>query len=140
MIKLATLLLVILVSLPVGATAQIDNYTPYHALLAKQCSARHLEWVSPGDLNELIAEFHRSLRPAQQRRLDAVNEEKTACADVTMGATCGNVAALRAMTTMGLLADFAKRVCASGMICRGQSNCSKTLGQNVRSDARDKLT
>ena len=123
--SLIALLSAVLLGLPVAATAQIDNYTPYHLLLARQCGERHLEWISPADLSDLIDDFHASLRPARRTGLDGANDEKTACKNVIMGATCGNVAALRAMTKVGLLADFAGKVCASGMICRGQSDCSQ---------------
>ncbi len=123
--KLAILLPVILLSAPMDATAQIDNYTPYHVLLAKQCGPKHLEWLSPADLGDLIGDFHDSLRPAQQVRLDKANDYKAACKDVVMGATCGNVATLKAMTKVGLLTDFVKKVCASRMVCRSQSDCSQ---------------
>jgi hypothetical protein len=121
----ATLLLAISVSLPIGASAQVDNYTPYHELLAKECGAKHLEWVSPAGLDLLITNFHDALPEAQQSNLDRANDADTACAKVMAGVTCGNVSALRAMTKTGLLTTFAKKVCKSGMVCRGQSDCSQ---------------
>lgn len=121
----ATLLLAISVSLPIGASAQVDNYTPYHELLAKECRAKHLEWVSPGDLDLLITDFHDALPEAQRINLDRANDANTACALVVAGLTCGNVSALRAMTKERLLTAFAKKVCQSGLVCRGQSDCSQ---------------
>jgi len=122
----ATLLLAISVSLPIGASAQVDNYTRYHELLAKECGAKHLEWLSAADLNDMIIiDFEGSLSKNRKMKLDRANDEKTACANVTMGATCENVAHLRAISKVGLLAKFAKSVCDSGLRCRGQSDCAK---------------
>ena len=118
------LLAITLIALPVGANAQIDNYRPYHALLARQCSARHLEWLSAADLDEQMEAFHDSLRQSAQQKLDRANDQKTACAHVIAGLTCFNVAGLLAMNETGLLARFAKTVCASGLECRAQSDCS----------------
>ena len=121
----AALLLAISINLPIGASAQVDKYTPYHELLAKECGAKHLEWVSPADLDLLITNFHDALPKAQQSNLDRANNAATACAQVIAGLTCGNVSALRAMTKTGLLTTFAKKLCKSGMVCRGQSECSQ---------------
>lgn len=123
--RLTKLFPVILMSVPVAATAQIDDYSPYHALLAKQCGPKHLEWVSPADLDDLIGDFHDSLSPALQAKLDKANDDKVACKNVVMGATCGNVATLKAMTTAGLLTGFVKKVCALHMVCRSQSDCAQ---------------
>jgi len=121
------LLSVMLSSLSVCATAQIDNYQRYHNLLAQKCPAVHLEWLSPADLNDMIViDFKGSLNALQRTMLDIANDEKIACANVTMGATCENVSYLRAMTKTGLLNKFVKSVCASGLSCRGQSDCRKT--------------
>ena len=117
--------LLTLLSLGLPASAQVDNYTPYHQLLARACKARHLEWISPGDLGDLIEDFEASLAPAARAGLEKANEEKVACRNVVMGATCGNVAALRAMTKVGLLAGFARKVCTSDLVCRGQSDCGR---------------
>jgi hypothetical protein len=118
--------LAISISLPIGASAQIDNYTPYHELLAKLCPAKHLEWVSPGQLNDLIMiDFEGSLTKTIKAKIDRANDEKVACANVIAGATCENVSHMKAMSKVGLLAKFAKSVCDSGLVCRGQSDCDK---------------
>jgi hypothetical protein len=125
--KKTVLLSAMLSSLPVYGAAQIDNYQPYHILLARECPANHLEWLSPADLNDMIViDFKGSLAPSQKATLDRANDEKLACANVTMGATCENVSYLKAMYKTGLLNRFAKSVCASGLSCRSQSDCRKT--------------
>jgi hypothetical protein len=113
--------------IPVMADGQIDNYEPYHALLAKQCPAKHLEWLSPGELDDLIeVNFHDALPGSLQSKLDAADRtEKEACANNVAGLTCFNVAYMRAMSDVGLLPSFAKMVCVSGLTCKGQSDCEK---------------
>jgi hypothetical protein len=122
--KATSLALLAAVLCPLSTDAQVDNYKPYHFLLARECPSKHLEWISPADLGELIDNFHESLLASQKEKLDLANDEKTSCAKVMMGMTCGNVAALHAMTKVGLLTTFANKVCASHLICRGQSDCS----------------
>jgi hypothetical protein len=122
---LATLSLALFVSLPTGVSAQVDNYTPYHELLAKYCGPKHLEWISPGALNDIIDDFATSLPKKLRTKLDRANDQKIACANVIVGATCFNVAGLRAMSKIGVLTKFAKSVCDSGLVCREQSDCEK---------------
>jgi hypothetical protein len=118
--------LVLLVSLPVSASGQVDNYTPYHVLLAKECGAKHLEWISPGQLNDVILDFEGALPKSAKAKLDRANNEKIVCANVEMGATCENVSHMKAMSKIGLLTKFAKSVCNSGLVCREQSDCDKS--------------
>ena len=112
------------VGLPTAAAAQIDNYTPYHELLARECRARHLEWLSPAALEWVITKFDAALPKSAKTELNSVNDEKTVCSDVSEGLTCGNVSYLRALNKIGLLAKFAKSTCETGFACRGQSDCT----------------
>ncbi|SRR5579883_247469 len=123
--KLLTALLLIF-GFPLAAFGQSQNYAPYTDLLAKECGTKHLEWISPADLNDMIIiDFEGTLPKNLKRKLDAANDEKTACANVIAGATCENVAHLRAMRKIGLLAKFSKSICRSGLVCRSQSDCSQ---------------
>jgi hypothetical protein len=106
---------------------QADDFAPFHALLAKQCPARHLEWLSTGELDDLIeVNFHDTLPGSLRTKLDAANEnEKRACANGTGGLACFNAAYIRAIGDVNLLPSFAKMVCVSGLTCKGQSDCEK---------------
>ena len=113
---------------PVDAGGQqTDNMQDYHALLTKQCPANHLEWLSEGELDDLIeVNFHDSLPESLQSKLDAADRrEKQACANVTMGLSCFNTAYINAMGDAGLLSRFAKMVCASGLVCKASAECGK---------------
>ncbi len=79
--------LAILTCLPINASAQVDNYRPYHWLSAKECGAKHLEWLSPADLDERIEGFDETLTENTKANLDKASDEKTACANLSMG--CG---------------------------------------------------
>ncbi|HEY5085613.1 MAG TPA: hypothetical protein VII48_13880 [Rhizomicrobium sp.] len=119
--------------IPVAAGGQsqgqspADDFALFHAALAKQCPAKHLEWLSTGELDDLIeVNFHDALPGSLRTKLDAANEnEKRACANGTGGMACFNAAYIRAIADVNLLPSFAKMVCVSGLTCKGQSDCSK---------------
>ena len=131
MTKALWILSAVLALVPIAAGGQnqnqVDDFALYHALLAKQCPAKHLEWLSTGELDDLIeVNFHDALPGLLRTKLDAANEnEKRACASGTGGMACFNAAYLRAIADVNLLASFAKMVCVSGLTCKGQSNCEK---------------
>jgi hypothetical protein len=104
-----------------------DPLAPYHTLLAKMCAAKHLEWLSPGELDDLIeVNFHDALPGALQSKLDeADGREKAACANTVGGLACFNAAYLRAMDDVKLLPRFARMVCDSGVICRAPVECGR---------------
>jgi len=108
-------------NVPAGATQD------FHALLAKQCPDSHLEWLSQGELDDLIeVNFHDSLSQSLQSRLDAAyGQEKQACANLTQGLSCINIAYIKAMGDAGLLPRFTKVLCESGLICRAPADCGR---------------
>jgi hypothetical protein len=105
---------------PAGAFAV---YRPYNALLQKTCPDKRLYYLSPGDLSGLIEDFTGSLTRHERMRLAAAYDGKRSCAHVIAGATCGNVAMLRAAERTHLLARFAGMVCRKAPACRAQSDC-----------------
>ncbi len=104
-----------------------DPGDAYRALLAKQCPAQHLEWLSAGELDDLIeVNFHDTLPESLRSKLDAADQdEKRVCANVTMGLSCFNLAYLKAMNDVGVLPRFAKLTCASGLVCRAPADCQR---------------
>lgn len=121
------MLAAMLVLVPVMANGQADDYAPYRTLLAKECPAQHLEWLSPGELDDLIeVNFHDALPGSLQTRLDAADKtEKSACANAVAGLACFNAAYMRAINDVNLLPRFARLVCGSGLACKGQSECAR---------------
>jgi hypothetical protein len=111
--------------LAVSAKAETyeDSIKPYNALLQRECPDKHLEWLSPADLNEVIDPFRESLAPDQRAKLDRVADTKTACAQNIAGTSCANIAYIRAATKLKLLPKLAGAVCNLPLVCRGQSDC-----------------
>jgi len=111
---------------PAGQTPA-DGYQNYRAMLGKMCPLKHLELLSPGELDDLIeVNFHDALPRAMQTKLDAADTtEKAACANATMGLACFNIAYIRAIDDVKLLPRFTKMVCDSGIVCRAPAECSK---------------
>ena len=104
-----------------------DPLAAYHAQLAKICAPKHLEWLSPGELDDLIeVNFHDTLSLSLQTRLDAADKnERAACANTVGGLACFNAAYLRAMDQVKLLPRFARMVCDSGVVCRAPVDCGR---------------
>lgn len=109
---------------PASPPSAEDNY---HALLAKMCAVKHLEWLSEGELDDLIeVNFHDGLPATLQTRLDAANaREKAACANTTGGLACFNQAYVRAMDEVKLLPRFVRTVCDSGLTCQEKAECGR---------------
>src|SRR5581483_340525 len=84
---------------PPAAPQPVDAYQSYRGLLLKMCPLKHLELLSPGELDDLIeVNFHDALAPALQTKLDAADKtEKAACANAVAGLACFNLAYIRAM-------------------------------------------
>lgn len=94
---------------------------PYFAELAKQCPAKHLDELSPGDLRDALDDF-KDRQPREQREhLNAI--ELSSCARSAAGATCANVADIGAANDLQLTPLFAAKVCQSFKVCREQSDC-----------------
>ena len=88
-----------------------QSIKPYNALLHRYCPAKHLEWLSPADLNDVIDPFRQSFVPGQRANLDRVADPKAACAHSIVGVSCANIDYIRAATKLKLLPKFAKMVC-----------------------------
>lgn len=64
----AVLLSGMLSCLTLCASAQFDNYQLYHILLTPECPAKHLAWLSPANLNDIIIiDFKEALTAPQKQ-------------------------------------------------------------------------
>jgi hypothetical protein len=113
--------------MPLGALGQAGNDDPYRAALGKQCPDKHLEWLSPGELDDLIeVNFHDALPVPLQSKLDAADRaDKAACANGTAGLACFNAAYLKAMNEVSVLPRFVRLACGAGLICRAPGDCQR---------------
>ncbi|HXR94771.1 MAG TPA: hypothetical protein VN718_02770 [Rhizomicrobium sp.] len=112
---------------PPAGLQPADGYQLYRGLLGKMCPDRHLEMLSPGELDDLIeVNFHDRLAPALQTKLETADaEEKHACDHLTMGLACFDIAYIRAMNDVNLLARFTRMVCDTGIVCRAPAECGR---------------
>ena len=96
----------------------------FEAELGRQCSARHLENMTAGDLEGLMEAFEARFTPSQMRQVqDAVGLR---CARIEAGLTCGNNASLEVYRRQGRLRPFVRHACASGWSCKGFADCART--------------
>lgn len=99
----------------------------YSADLARICPDKHLDLLSPADLNDVIEiDYRHRLAPAVRTELDRLAGRRAdggvrACAGVN-GTSCPNMAYLRAALAMKRTYDLAVQVCSMHEECRAQSD------------------
>ena len=94
-----------------AVAAPVDGRRQLEGELAHLCPARHLDELKPAELNGAIESFRDGLSPRRRARLERANDEDRACADVIAGASCENLAYLRALIRTGMLPAFTKSLC-----------------------------
>ncbi|MGC5798835.1 hypothetical protein [Sphingomonas sp. NFX23] len=77
----------------------------------RQCPARHVRTITPGDLDYLQDGFERNLSRLDRARLAAINTADRRCAHRD-GLACQTSATMGAMQTTRLVSRFASYVCA----------------------------
>ncbi|KQS49243.1 hypothetical protein [Sphingomonas sp. Leaf198] len=102
-------------------TAADDPWRPYRIEIGRQCPAKHLEWLSPADLRDVLETYEASAAPGTLAAMSVA--EAGRCATTMAGATCGNLAEIDAVRSARELPAFAKSVCAAFVECHGQSDC-----------------
>jgi hypothetical protein len=98
-------------------------HKPYDELLGRYCPTKHLDMLSPADLNDVIDSFRDSLSSSQKVTLDRIADPKTACSTTIAGASCANTAYLIAAEKLKLMPKFARMVCNLPVTCQVQSDC-----------------
>ncbi|TCP71391.1 hypothetical protein C8J43_102470 [Sphingomonas sp. PP-CE-1G-424] len=104
-----------------AGTAADDPWRPYRIEIGRQCPAKHLEWLSPADLRDVLETYEASAAPRTHAAMSVA--EAGRCATTMAGATCGNLAEIDAVRSARELPAFAKSVCAAFFKCHGQSDC-----------------
>jgi hypothetical protein len=94
---------------------------PYFAELARQCPAKHLELLSPADLDDVLEDFLETLPKADLPSYQSA--AASACKNAIAGVTCGNVATIETANEQGRTAAIAARTCAAYKTCHEQSDC-----------------
>lgn len=105
-----------------AGTAADDSWRPYHVEIGRQCPAKHLEWLSPADLRDVIETYEESAAPRTHAAMSVA--EAGRCATTMAGATCGNLAEIEAVRSAGELPALAASVCAAFSKCHAQSDCT----------------
>jgi hypothetical protein len=94
--------------------------------LLRACPEKHLEYLSAGDLSDILAfDFGNLLSRASRLRLDQVADEKRACANTLAGLGCSNGAYIRAVERLKLLSKLTATMCALPETCGAPSDCRR---------------
>jgi len=96
----------------------------YEAELAKQCGAKHLEWLAPADLRDALDDYKKSAPRTLARRMS--HAEKQECRNSIAGASCFNVGDIRIAEEAHLTQQVAAHVCGHYAACREQSDCDRS--------------
>ncbi|WP_121884415.1 hypothetical protein [Sphingomonas sp. PP-F2F-G114-C0414] len=104
-----------------AGTAADDPWRPYRAEIGRQCPAKHLEWLSPADLRDVLDTYETGADPRIRAAMSVAEADR--CGTTIAGATCGNLAEIEAVRSAGELPALAKSVCAGFSECHGQSDC-----------------
>ena len=74
----------VLALIPAAAGGQSDTPGDFRTFLSKQCPTRHLEWLSEGEIDDLIeVNFHDALPPPLQSKLDAADRNEKVLAPMS---------------------------------------------------------
>ena len=100
-------------------------HIPLNALLQHDCPAKHLDLLGPADFNDAVGPFRTSLPSAERQQVDQTADPAKACAGTTAGASCENLAYIKAATKLKLLPLFASKICTLPLTCHAESKCSE---------------
>ncbi|MCW0317784.1 hypothetical protein NB724_002935 [Pantoea ananatis] len=101
---------------PVASVWQV-----YQAELARQCPAKHLEWLAPADIRDALDDYKSRLSTGLQSAMTTA--ERHRCRDVSAGVTCDNVGDLDIAWKNDLMPAVAASFCRRFTMCRKQSDC-----------------
>ena len=96
------------------ATTKAADQNPWNAWereLRQQCPAHHVDWLSGGGYDDLLAGFTKTLPHSMQRRVESIADNPHRCSDVHIGFDCEMSVYLDAFSKLGLLKQFAAYGC-----------------------------
>ncbi|WP_143023394.1 hypothetical protein [Sphingomonas sp. NFR15] len=95
----------------------------YEAELAKQCGAKHLEWLAPAELRDALDDYKQSAPRSIARRMSHAEERE--CRNSIAGASCSNVGDIEVAEEAHRIQQAAAHVCGEYVGCREQSDCDR---------------
>ena len=108
-----------------SSTAKYDQiWHGYESQLAKQCGAKHLEWLAPAELWDALDDYKQSAPRSVARQMS--NTEHRECRGSVAGASCSNVGDIEIAKEAGLIQQVTAQVCTEYARCREQSDCDRS--------------
>lgn len=108
-----------------SSTAKYDQvWHGYEVQLAKQCGAKHLEWLAPDELRDALDDYKQSAPRSVARQMS--NAEHRECRESVAGASCSNVGDIEIAEEARLLQKVTAQVCSEYARCREQSDCNRS--------------
>jgi hypothetical protein len=108
-------------------TAKYDQiWHGYEFQLAKQCGAKHLGWLAPAELRDVLDDYKQSAPRSVARQMS--NAEHRECRDSVAGASCSNVGDIEIAERARIIRQVTTQVCSEYARCREQSDCDRSGG------------
>ncbi len=87
-----------------------EAWNTYKGRLAEQCSAKHLDTMSPEKFNEIARDFYIDADTQNQQLIDA--DARKACGSRSITVDCYNTGFVQAQVQVGSTQEFVKKVCS----------------------------
>lgn len=111
-------------------------WQPYTTQLARQCPAKHLEWLAPAELRDALDDYKTHLSVTARQDMDRA--EVRHCANVMAGASCSNVGDIEVAETRRALPQLAESTCDRFAMCREQSDCDPASAEQLNRAIHEK--
>ena len=102
----------------------VDNAVKvFHREVAHLCPAKHFEWMTASDLDEIKSYYLSQLSAREKIKMEraAPDLDHTLCGGAGLG--CSNDAYIYAAYKLGKLRNFARMACKHGPTCRALYKC-----------------
>ena len=102
----------LLFTVPLVLGAKDKNvWNSWRRELSRQCPANHVDWISGGGYDDLVADFVQTLPEAMQKKVESIADYSHRCSEVKIGFVCEMAVYLDAFIRLDLLKQFAAFGC-----------------------------
>jgi hypothetical protein len=105
-----------------------EPWSDWDRMLARQCPARHANWVCDDCWLDLTAAFERTLAPAIRKQVQTLGDPGGRCSDTVIGNACQMGERLQAYERLRLSPAFTAFACRA-VKCERIGSCSRFPGQ-----------
>jgi hypothetical protein len=107
-----------------GTAGEKNVWTSWKEELHRQCPKNHVDWISDGEHDELLADFVNTLPASTQQKVSAIADLSHQCSGATIGFECEMGVHLGAFNKLSLLKQLTafgcrRYKCEEPALCTG---------------------